>query len=39
MHDYKEFKKVLVNSLHYYNHVRIQIKLNGKIPVEFRRAS
>ncbi|MGY4797043.1 IS3 family transposase [Lysinibacillus fusiformis] len=38
MYNYKKFKKALVNSIHYYNHERIQIKLNGKIPVEFRRA-
>ncbi|SDB44907.1 Integrase core domain-containing protein, partial [Lysinibacillus sp. TC-37] len=37
--NYEAFKKALVDYIHYYNHERIKIKLNGKSPVEFRRVS
>lgn len=36
---YEEVKKALVDYIYYYNHERIKIKLNGKSPVEFRKAS
>ncbi|QGG50994.1 IS3 family transposase [Lysinibacillus pakistanensis] len=37
--NYEEFKKALADYIHYCNHERIKIKLNGKSPVEFRKVS
>lgn len=36
---YEEVKKALADYIYYYNHERIKVKLNGKSPVEFRKAS
>jgi len=37
--NYAEFTKALADYIYYYNHERIKIKLNGKSPVEYRKAS
>lgn len=37
--NYVEFTKALADYINYYNHERIKRKLNGKSPVEYRKAS
>jgi len=37
--NYEEFTKAFADYIYYYNHERIKVKLNGKSPVEYRKAS